>query len=110
MFVGIDVHKRTHAVALIDERGGELGTLMIANSPQGFERLLAWLAAHDAAPALIGVESPGSYGRTLVGALAAAGHDVRHVPAWRTHRERRRQGPGKTDPGDALAIADVARR
>ena len=59
---------------------------------------------------MIGVESPGSYGRCLVGALAAAGHEVLHVPAWRTHRERRRQGPGKTDPGDALAIADVVRR
>ena len=43
-------------------------------------------------------------------ALAAAGFEVLHVPAWRTHRERRRQGPGKTDPGDAFAIADVVRR
>ena len=59
---------------------------------------------------MIGVESPGSYGRCLVAALAAAGLEVLHVPAWRTHRERHRQGPGKTDPGDALAIAEVVRR
>ena len=110
MFVGIDVHKHTHAAALIDERGGELGTLTFANSPAGYERLLGWLAERDAKLAVIGVESPGSYGRCLTGALAAAGHEVLHVPAWRTHRERRRQGPGKTDPGDALAIADVVRR
>jgi transposase len=110
LFVGIDVHKLTHAAALIDERGGELGTLTFANSPAGYERLLGWLAGHDAQHAVIGVESPGSYGRCLTGALAAAGHEVLHVPAWRTHRERRRQGPGKTDPGDALAIADVVRR
>jgi transposase len=110
LFVGIDVHKHTHAAALIDERGGELGTLTFANSPAGYERLLGWLAERDAKLAVIGVESPGSYGRCLTGALAAAGHEVLHVPAWRTHRERRRQGPGKTDPGDALAIADVVRR
>jgi transposase len=110
LFVGIDVHKHTHAAALIDERGGELGTLTFANSPAGYERLLGWLAENDAKRAVIGVESPGSYGRCLTGALAAAGHEVLHVPAWRTHRERRRQGPGKTDPGDALAIADVVRR
>ena len=110
MVVGIDVHKHTHAAALIDERGGELGTLTFANSPAGYERLLGWLAERDAKLAVIGVESPGSYGRCLTGALAAAGHEVLHVPAWRTHRERRRQGPGKTDPGDALAIADVVRR
>lgn len=110
MFVGIDVHKGMHACALLDERGGELGTLLIANSPEGYRRLLGWLAQRGAEHPLIGVESPGSYGRALVGALAAAGHQVLHVPAWRTHRERRRQGPGKTDPGDALAIADVVRR
>jgi transposase len=110
VFVGIDVHKRMHAAALLDERGGELGTLLIAISPEGYRRLLGWLAQRGAEHPLIGVESPGSYGRALVGALAAAGHVVVHVPAWRTHRERRRQGPGKTDPGDALAIADVVRR
>jgi transposase len=110
MFVGIDVHKRQHAAALIDERGGELGTLTLPNSPQGYRRLLGWLDEHDATEAVVGVESPGSYGRQLVGALAAAGLEVLHVPAWRTHRERHRQGPGKTDPGDAFAIADVVRR
>jgi transposase len=110
VFVGIDVHKHTHAAALLDERGGELGILTFANSPTGYQRLISWLADRAASGAVIGVESPGSYGRCLVGALAAAGHEVLHVPAWRTHRERRRQGPGKTDPGDALAIADVVRR
>lgn len=107
MFVGIDVHKRTHAAALLDERGGEIDALTIANSPKGYRRLLDWLSDHDAQDALVGVESPGSYGRCLVGALAAAGHEVRHVPAWRTHRERHRRGPGKTDPGDAISIAQV---
>lgn len=110
MFVGVDVHKHIHAAALVDERGGELGVLTFANSPAGYRRLISWLADRDAGEAVIGVESPGSYGRCLVGALAAVGHEVLHVPAWRTHRERHRQGPGKTDPGDALAIADVVRR
>ena len=110
MFVGIDVHKHQHAAALIDERGGEVATLTVPNSPEGYRRLLHWLGEFDAEQAVVGIESPGSYGRQLVGALAAAGLEVLHVPAWRTHRERHRQGPGKTDPGDALAIADVVRR
>ena len=98
MFVGIDVHKHQHAAALIDARGGELGALTVPNSPEGYRRLLSWLDQHDAAEAVVGVESPGSYGRQLVGALAAAGVEVVLGPAWRTHRERHRQGPGKTDP------------
>ena len=34
MFVGIDVHKHQHAAALIDERGGELGTLTFPTAPR----------------------------------------------------------------------------
>jgi transposase len=109
LIVGIDVHKHTHAVALIDDRGGEIATLIIPNTPKGYRSLIDWLVDQDAATAVIGVESPGSYGRCLVTALAGAGFEVLQVPAWRTHRERHRRGPGKTDPGDAISIAHVVR-
>jgi transposase len=107
LIVGIDVHKHTHAAALIDDRGGEIAALTVANSPKGYRQLIDWLVEHGAATAVIGVESPGSYGRCLVAALCGAGFEVLQVPAWRTHRERHRRGPGKTDPGDALSIAHV---
>ena len=107
LIVGVDVHKHTHAAALIDERGGLIDALSIANSPKGYRQLIDWLVDRQAAGAVIGVESPGSYGRCLVAALAGAGFEVLQVPAWRTHRERHRRGPGKTDPGDALSIAKV---
>ena len=110
MIVGIDVHKRAHVAALLDERGGELGTLDFANSPEGMRRLRSWLVAHDAGEAVVGVESPAGYGRLLVASLETAGHQVLSVPAWRTHRERGRHGPGKTDPGDAIAVAQVVLR
>src|SRR4051794_3373481 len=107
LIVGIDVHKQTHAAALIDDRGGLVDALTVANSPKGFRELIDWLVDRDASAAVIGVESPGSYGRCLVAALAGAGFEVLQVPAWRTHRERHRRGPGKTDRGDALSIAHV---
>jgi transposase len=107
LIVGIDVHKQTHAAALIDDRGGHIESVTIANSPKGYRHLIDWLVDHHAPDAVIGVESPGSYGRCLVAPLAGAGFDVLQVPAWRTHRERHRRGPGKTDPGDALSIAKV---
>ncbi len=107
MIVGVDVHKQTHAAALIDERGGLINALTIANSPKGYRQLIDWLVGRQAASAVIGVESPSSYGRCLVTALSGAGFEVLQVPAWRTHRERHRRGPGKTDPGDARSIAKV---
>jgi transposase len=108
LIVGIDVHNDTHAAALIDDRGGLIDALSTANSPKGYRQLIDWLVdRHAAAAAVIGVESPGSYGRCLVTALAGAGFTVLQVPAWKTHRERHRRGPGKTDPGDALSIAKV---
>ena len=107
MIVGIDVHKHAHAAALLDERGGTIGTLGFANSPEGMRRLQAWLSEHGAGQAVVGVETPAGYGRLLVASLEAAGHEVLNVPAWRTHRERRRHGPGKTDPGDAIAVTQV---
>jgi len=107
LIVGIDVHKHTHAAALVDERGSQLGTVTVPNSSKGYRQLIDWLVDHEAADAVIGVESPGSYGRCLVAALAGAGFEVLQVPAWRTHRERHRRGPGKTDTGDALSVAKV---
>jgi hypothetical protein len=35
MVVGIDVHKRTHVAALLDERGGEVATLASRTAPRG---------------------------------------------------------------------------
>jgi transposase len=107
LIVGIDVHKHNHAAALIDAHGRQIAVLQLPNRPSGYRRLIDWLADHDASKAVIGVESPGSYGRCLVAALVGAGFEVLQVPAWRTHRERHHRGPGKTDPGDALSIAYV---
>jgi transposase len=110
LIVGIDVHKHSHTAALLDDRGGELGMLRFANRPDGWQTLLRWLGEHGARDVVVGVENAAGYGRPLVGALVAAGHEVVNVPAWRTHRDRHTSGPGKSDPGDALAIAHVVLR
>jgi transposase len=108
--VGIDCHKHRHAAALLDARGGLIDTLLFANRPDGYRELIAWLVERDAAAAIVGIENPAGFGRPLTTALAGAGFEVLNVPAWRTHRDRRRLGPGKTDPGDADAIAQVVLR
>lgn len=110
MIVGIDVHKYSHAAALIDERGQATATLTIKNSRDGVVRLRRWLQDNGAERAPVGIENAAGYGRLVCAALAAAGHEVLNVPAWRVHRERPQQGPGKSDPADAVAIALVVLR
>lgn len=110
MVAGIDVHKHTHTAALLDPTSGEVATLTFANSPEGFARLRSWLTGHGGAEAVTGIENAAGYGRPLVAALLAAGHEVLTVPSWRTHRDRDLVGPGKSDAGDATAIAEVVLR
>ncbi len=110
MIVGIDVHKDSHTAGLLDPTGREIATLRFANSHKGVERLRDWLAGHDAAGALVGIENAAGYGRLLCGELAATGHEVLNVPAWRVHRDRPTHGAGKSDPADAIAIAHVVLR
>jgi transposase len=109
MYVGIDSHKRTLAVAVVDEAGRQLGFEGFANDPKGHAKLAGWLSPYQ--PRRIGIEGSGHLGRAASAWLVDAGFDVREVPCEHTVRERRRRaGKGKTDPIDALAIARVTAR
>ena len=110
MILGVDVHKHTHTAALLDRASGEVATLTFANSPDGIARLRDWLVERGGSEALVGIENAAGYGRLLAAALIAAGHEVLTVPSWRTHRDRDLVGPGKSDAGDATAIAEVVLR
>ncbi len=71
---------------------------------------LHWAAGLDPA-AVIGIEGSATNGASLARFLLDAGQAVREVPPHLTRRERiRTRRPGKSDPGDALAIARVTLR
>lgn len=108
-FIGVDSHRSTLAAAVIDPVGRVLDVAEFDNDPGGHRRFLAWRKAHDA-EVRIGIESSGNYGNGLARMLTAAGEDVYEVPANLSHREARRQGRGKSDPLDAVAIARVVAR
>jgi transposase len=108
--VGVDVHKGSHTAALLDERGALIGTVEVENSAVGAARLRAWLDDRGAERAVIGIENAAGYGRLLCSSLAAFGFQVVNVPAWRTKRDRHAHGPGKSEAGDAVAIAEVVLR
>jgi len=99
--MGIDTHKHTHVVVILDGLGRHQGTLAFPASDAGAAQLLAWATQHDS-PITAGVEGTGSYGYQLARALQRAGITVFEVN--RPDRANRRR-KGKSDPVDAEAAA-----
>jgi len=107
--IGIDSHKDSLAACRVDELGAALAERTFANEPASHRALLAWISAGPAV--IVGIEGSASFGAALARFLVAAGVTVREVPPRLSHRERSRtRRAGKSDPGDALAIARVTLR
>lgn len=108
--VGIDTHKRTLAACAVDDVGTVLAEREFGCHPGGLANLAAWVADVGQV-ARVGIEGSASYGAPAARVLAAAGTEVREVPPQLSRRERTgTRRAGKSDPGDALAIARVTLR
>jgi transposase len=109
--VGIDAHKSSLAVCLVDELGRELAAREFANEPRAHRALHAWVLRQAPAERRFGVEGSGWVGRGIACLLLAKGETVVDVRGTLTERQRSRlRGEGKSDPRDALAIARVTAR
>jgi transposase len=114
LFAGIDTHKDTLAVAVIDDVGRRLAGGQLPNTEPGLLELVELLDAHKVTK--VGIEGSGNFGRAIAVHLAISWTPDREVsvvevPPTMTARERRAQvGRGKTDPVDALAIARITAR
>jgi transposase len=108
--IGIDSHKSSLAAAALDGLGRMIDVREFRNDEPGHGRLLKWARSHGG-DRVIGIEGAGSYGAGLARCLLQAGENVKEVPAFLTHRERKRSpSKGKSDPADAIAIARVVAR
>ena len=108
--IGVDTHKATLAACAIDDLGRATGEETFGNDPAGHAAFIVWARA-IAPEVTIGVEGSSSFGAPLARAVQGAGLCVREVPPHLSRFERQRtRRPGKSDPGDALAIARVTAR
>lgn len=108
--VGIDTHKATLAACAIDDIGQVLAERTFPNEPAGFTALVTWLGEQGDI-SRIGLEGSAGFGAAAARFLLAAGLPAIEVPPQLSHRERQRtRRAGKSDPGDALAIARVTLR
>jgi hypothetical protein len=110
LFVGIDWSEAHHDVCVIDAEGGVLATERVSEGVQGVARLHELIAAHAADPSevMIGIEIDRGL---LVGALVGAGYATYAVNPRSVdrYRDRHRVSGAKSDPGDALVLADMVR-
>src|SRR5215213_2543596 len=103
VFAGIETHKDTLAVAVIDTAGRVVHQSQQPNHDDGYRRLLAVLTRHRVSR--VGIEGSGNYGWPAALHLLERGQVVVEVPPLLTSRKRlARPGQGKTDPVDAVAI------
>ena len=97
-YAGVDTHKDTNTLGLIDSLGRVIGTWEFPTGEAGYARLER--AIGDASVP-VGIEGTGSYGAGLAAHLRGCGYDVYEVV--RPKRGQRRRG--KSDPQDAIAAA-----
>ena len=107
---GIDWAEAHHDVAVLDDTGCVLARLRIDTGLPGFTQLMGLLASHCADPTEvpIAIETDKNL---IVAALQAAGLTVFAINprAVARYRERHGQAGKKSDPGDAVVLADVLR-
>jgi transposase len=108
--IGIDAHKRTHTVVVVDENGRQLGTKTISTTTRAHLELLDWVAGYGS-ERLWAVEDCRHLSRRLERDLLAAGQRIVRVPPklMASTRDSARSY-GKSDPIDALAVARAALR
>jgi transposase len=112
IFCGIDWAERHHDVALVDGDGRLLAKRRISDDLAGFSDLSALLADYRGSDTFVPVDVAIETDRgLLVAALRAAGHRVFAInpKAVSRYRDRRSVSGAKSDPGDALVLADLLR-
>lgn len=116
LVVGIDMAKETQVAQATNYRGIVLTNqhLSFKNTLQGFEKLQRWMEGlqqkHRLKSIIIGMEPTGHYWYSLANWLVEKGLNVVLVNPATTKRnkENRDNCPSKSDPKDALVIADLS--
>lgn len=105
VYVGVDLHKRTHVAMVVDSYGEPIGKAMkFDNLPAAFPAWVEQVKARANGSGLVfGLEDVHGLGRGLAQYLLRQGYLVKFVNAYLTKGER--DEVNKTDRIDALAVA-----
>jgi len=105
-FAGLDWASQTHALSVVDERGGVVERFEIEHAAAGLAELQRRLRRLGSPP--VAIERPSGL---LVDTLVEAGFTVVpiHPNAVKASRPRYRSHGGKSDASDAYMLADLLR-
>lgn len=110
LYVGIDVAKRFHVAALVDDEGDVLRTLCFDNDASGYARLHQILRGCSPSETLVAMESTGHYGHALRDWLVSQGFTIHIFNPLKTNRFRDFYIQWqKNDERDAIALAHLLR-
>jgi transposase len=108
VILGVDAHKRTHTIVVIDERGRRVAHRTINATTVDHLALVTWAEAQGE-DRLWAVEDCRHLSRRLERDLLAAGESIVRVPTKMMAAARKSSRDyGKSDPIDALAVARAA--
>ena len=109
VWVGVDIGKHAHHAAAVDGDGQLVWSRRVANDQAAIQGLIGQAAA-SAAGVRWAVDSTGGSASLLLALLVAADQPVVYVPGGTVNRMAGAfAGEAKTDPKDALVIAQMAR-
>lgn len=106
LFVGVDLHKKTHVAVLCNCFGDVMKQFKITNAPNHFPAFLEDVKKHaEGKDIIFGLEDVNFYGRSLAKFLIANGYIVKEVNSSYTKKKRNKgTNRNKTDELDAKAI------
>jgi len=107
--IGVDLHKRTHTLVVVEPTGRQLATRTVRATVAGHVEALRW--AQGWAERAWALEDCRHLSRRFEADLLRAGEAVvRVAPKLMAGVRRTARTPGKSDPIDALAVARAALR
>lgn len=111
VIVGTDVHKRTHTFVAVDEVGRKLGEKVVPATTAGHRAAVAWAREQFGEDLLWGIEDCRNLSARLeIDLLGMAQSAVRVAPKLMSQSRACARTRGKSDPIDALAVAQAVLR
>ncbi len=109
--IGTDVHKRTHTFVAVDDLGRKLAQKVVPATTAGHQAAIRWARERFGTEVLWGIEDCRNLSARLERDLLTADQKaVRVPPKLMANTRTSARTPGKSDPIDALAVAQSVLR